>query len=169
MKITLVNGDITCIKADAIVNAANKSLLGGGGVDGVIHRKAGPGLLEECKKVRRNEFMDGLPIGKVAVTDAYDLPAKKVIHTVGPVYGKDDIELLKDCYMNSILKADQFGCKSIAFPAISTGAYGVPMEESANVVRDILDDLPELNHLEEIKFVFMNEEDLQKYDRLGKG
>ena len=137
MKISIIKGDITEIKADAIVNAANSSLMGGAGVDGAIHRKAGPELLEECIQLRK-KYPKGLPIGEAVVTRAYNLNTKIIIHTVGPVYERDDINLLKNCYRNSLKCAEEHKCKSIAFPAISTGFYGVPIEKSAKIVKDVL-------------------------------
>ena len=135
MNISIIKADITEIEADAIVNVANKTLLGGGGVDGKIHRKAGPELAKECKE----KFPSGINKGKAVATKAYNLKAKIIIHTVGPVYGEDDIKLLQDCYLNSLSIAEENKCKTIAFPAISTGAYGVPIEVSARYVKDILD------------------------------
>ena len=127
-RISVVEGDITKQTVDAIVNAANTALLGGGGVDGAIHRAAGPELLEECRK------LGGCPTGQARITKGYKLPAKWVIHTVGPVWrdgqhGED--ELLAGCYRNSLALAEQNGVKTIAFPSISTGAYGFPMERAA--------------------------------------
>ena len=127
-------GDITKEQVDAIVNAANGSLLGGGGVDGAIHRAGGPGILKECKEIRRAEYPDGLPTGQAVMTTAGRMAAKHVIHTVGPVYGRggaDKGELLTACYRNSLRLAAEKGLKTIAFPAISTGVYGYPLDEAA--------------------------------------
>ena len=129
-KIEIIQGDITKLKVDAIVNAANSTLLGGGGVDGAIHRAAGPGLLRECKKI------GGCPTGEARITGGYDLPAKFVIHTVGPIWrGGDRGEggLLAGCYRNSLALAEQNGVKTIAFPSISTGAYRFPLARAARI------------------------------------
>ncbi len=140
MEIEIIQGNIADVEADVIVNAANRTLLGGGGVDGVIHAAAGPGLLDECLELRKSTYVSGLPTGQVAVTKAYKLKAKHIFHTVGPIRGKDDLSLLKDCYVNCLKKAVELGAESIAFPAISTGAYKVPVEYSAKIVREILKD-----------------------------
>ena len=135
VKIELVQGDITNERTDAIVNAANSSLMGGGGVDGAIHRAGGPAILEECKKVRATEWREGLPTGEAVATTAGDLPAAWVIHTVGPVYakGEDRSHLLASCHTRSLEVASEVGAKTVAFPAISTGVYGYPVEEAARV------------------------------------
>lgn len=129
-------GDITKETVDAVVNAANGSLMGGGGVDGAIHRAGGPEILKECKEIRRTQYPDGLPTGQAVITTAGRMAAKHVIHTVGPVYGrggKDKAELLAACYRNSLRLAAEKGLKTIAFPAISTGVYGYPLDEAAKV------------------------------------
>ena len=129
-KIEIIQGDITKLKVDAIVNAANSTLLGGGGVDGAIHRAAGPGLLRECKKI------GGCQTGEARITGGYDLPARFVIHTVGPIWhGGDRGEdgLLASCYRNSLALAEQNGAKTIAFPSISTGAYRFPLARAAKI------------------------------------
>src|SRR5215471_20251461 len=129
-------GDITKEAVDTIVNAANGTLLGGGGVDGAIHRAGGPEILEECKEIRRVQYPDGLPTGRAVITTAGKMSAKHVIHTVGPVYGrggKDKAELLAACYGNSLGLAAENGLKTVAFPAISTGIYGYPLDEAAQV------------------------------------
>ena len=134
-RIVLARGDITSQDADAIVNAANSSLMGGGGVDGAIHRKGGSRILEECREIRRKRHPDGLPTGEAVATTAGDLPATWVIHTVGPVYAKseDRSHLLASCHVESLRVADDLGAETVAFPAISTGVYGYPVEEAAPV------------------------------------
>lgn len=134
-RITVVRGDITDQDVDAVVNAANSSLMGGGGVDGAIHRKGGPAILEECKRVRAERYPDGLPTGEAVGTTGGDLPARWVIHTVGPVYakGEDRSVLLASCHVASLRVADELGARTVAFPAISTGVYGYPLEEAAPV------------------------------------
>lgn len=130
MQIEVITGDITKLKVDAIVNAANKSLLGGGGVDGAIHRAAGQELLKECAK------LGGCETGEAKITNGYNLPAKYVIHTPGPIYcdGKHgEPELLANCYKNSMTLAEEAGCKTVAFPAISTGVYGYPWKEAVEI------------------------------------
>jgi len=133
-------GDITQLKVDAIVNAANSSLLGGGGVDGAIHRAAGPKLLEECRMIRRTRYPNGMPSGKAVVTRGYLLPARFVIHTVGPVYhpSKDKSHLLESCYVACLKEAENLSIKSIAFPAISCGAYGYPLKEAAEIFHRVV-------------------------------
>jgi O-acetyl-ADP-ribose deacetylase (regulator of RNase III) len=136
-RLTVAGGDITETRAEGIVNAANSSLMGGGGVDGAIHRAGGPAILDECRRVRREKYPDGLPAGEAVETTAGLLPAKYVIHTVGPVWrggGSGEPETLARCYRNSLLLAARLGLSSIAFPAISTGIYGYPREEAARVV-----------------------------------
>ncbi|MFF0384657.1 O-acetyl-ADP-ribose deacetylase [Streptomyces sp. NPDC004286] len=133
--ITLVQGDITEQHVDAIVNAANSSLLGGGGVDGAIHRRGGPAILTACRDLRASHYGGGLPTGEAVATTAGDLPAEWVIHTVGPVWQGpgSDPALLASCYRESLRVADELGARSVAFPAISTGVYRWPVEEAARV------------------------------------
>jgi O-acetyl-ADP-ribose deacetylase len=135
MKITFVRGDITEQDVDAIVNAANHSLLGGGGVDGAIHRRGGPEILAECQKLRQEKYPDGLPTGQAVATTAGRLKARWVIHTVGPTYAesKDKSPLLADCFRNSLAVADELGAKTVAFPAISTGVYRWPVDDAARI------------------------------------
>ncbi|WP_159944540.1 MULTISPECIES: O-acetyl-ADP-ribose deacetylase [unclassified Nocardiopsis] len=134
-RISVVRGDITEQSVDAIVNAANSSLLGGGGVDGAIHRRGGPSILEECKKLRAGHYGGGLPVGAAVATTAGRLPARWVIHTVGPVYSatEDRRSLLVSCYGESLRVAHELGAESIAFPAISAGTYRWPVEDAARV------------------------------------
>ena len=135
-------GDITKENVDAVVNAANGTLMGGGGVDGAIHRAGGPEILKECKEIRRDQYPDGLPTGQAVITTAGKMAAKYVIHTVGPVYGrggKDKAELLAACYRNSLELAAKNGLKTIAFPAISTGVYGYPLDEAAKVSSEAIE------------------------------
>ncbi len=132
-------GDLTEEDVDAIVNAANPSLLGGGGVDGAIHRRGGPAILEACRAIRETEYPNGLPTGEAVITTGGNLPARYVIHTVGPVFGENhgrDAQLLADCYRNSIELALDRGLSTIAFPSISTGVYGYPKKEAARVAAD---------------------------------
>lgn len=133
--ITLVQGDITRQSADAIVNAANSSLLGGGGVDGAIHRRGGPAILEDCRRLRASRYGKGLPTGRAVATTAGDLDARWVIHTVGPVFSatEDRSELLASCYRESLRVADELGARTVAFPAVSTGVYRWPMEDAARI------------------------------------
>ena len=135
-KIKIVQADITTLDVDAIVNAANSSLMGGGGVDGAIHRAAGPQLLEECKRIRMTGYPDGLPTGEAVITKGYNLPAKYVIHTVGPIWrggNNNEDELLAKSYRNSLELAAKHNIKTIAFPSISTGAYRFPLERAAKI------------------------------------
>jgi O-acetyl-ADP-ribose deacetylase (regulator of RNase III) len=132
-RIEVVAGDITTQDVDAVVNAANSSLLGGGGVDGAIHRAGGPAILAACREVRAGEWRDGLPTGRAVATVAGALPARWVIHTVGPIYGTvdDPAGLLRSCHVESLRVADEVGARSVAFPAISCGVYGYPLVEAA--------------------------------------
>lgn len=134
-RLTFVQGDITDQAVDAIVNAANHSLLGGGGVDGAIHRRGGPQILAECRQLREREFPDGLPTGQAVATGAGQLAARWVIHTVGPTWAKtkDKSGLLEDCYRNSLRLADELGARTVAFPAISAGVYRWPMDDAARI------------------------------------
>lgn len=135
MDIEIVRGDITRQEVDAVVNAANSSLLGGGGVDGAIHRKGGPAILAECRELRAGEYGRGLPTGKAVATTAGDLPARWVIHTVGPVWAEsaDRSHLLADCHRNSLAVAAELGATTVAFPAISTGIYRWPLDDAARI------------------------------------
>jgi O-acetyl-ADP-ribose deacetylase (regulator of RNase III) len=168
-RLNIITGDITTLEVDAIVNAANHSLMGGGGVDGAIHRAAGPELKAACQRLRETDWPDGLPDGQVALTDGFELPARHVIHTVGPVYAKtkDKSALLADCYRNALRLAAEKGCESIAFPAISTGVYGYPFEEAAKVVLSVMrDELPKHPALE-VTLCFFSEQDAEAFKRIA--
>jgi O-acetyl-ADP-ribose deacetylase len=162
MRVSAIQGDITKMRVDAIVNAANTTLLGGGGVDGAIHDAAGPGLLEECRKLR------GCPTGEARITGGYRLPAKHVIHTVGPIWSggrQREPELLAACYANSLRLALENGVTTIAFPSISTGAYGFPIDQAAPIavatVRNFV-----VHPGFEVTFCCFSREDLAVYKRL---
>ncbi|MGW6495750.1 O-acetyl-ADP-ribose deacetylase [Nonomuraea angiospora] len=156
MRITLVKGDITEQQADAVVNAANSSLMGGGGVDGAIHRRGGPEILEECRKLRAGHYGKGLPTGQAVATTAGRMPAKWVIHTVGPVYSMsvDRSELLASCYRESLRVADTLEARSVAFPAISTGIYGWPMDDAARIALDTVRQAD--TSVEDVRFVLFD-------------
>jgi len=166
-KVLVKVGDLTKENVDAIVNAANGTLLGGGGVDGAIHRAGGPEILKECKEIRRVQYPDGLPTGRAVITTAGKMPAKHVIHTVGPVYGrggKDKAELLAACYRNSLALAAENGLKTIAFPAISTGIYGYPLDEAAQVSSQAIQQFLSSNaSLQEVRLVFFSPNDAETF------
>ncbi len=161
-RIDLYQGDITALAVDAIVNAANSSLLGGGGVDGAIHRAAGPRLLEECRT------LGGCPTGEAKITLGYDLPAKHVIHTVGPVWHGGDSnedEILAACYRNSMALAAEHGLQTIAFPAISTGVYGFPKERATRIaVREVMGALRLHDCFRTVTFVAFSAHDFRTYE-----
>lgn len=163
-KIEIINGDITKLHVDAIVNAANTSLLGGGGVDGAIHRAAGPLLLEECRK------LNGCKRGMAKITHGYNLPAKYVIHTVGPVwYGgsRNEEELLRNCYWNSLTLAVQNSIRSIAFPSISTGAYEFPFKLASEIaLQTTIKFLRADESIEKIYFVCFSQEDYIQFSNI---
>jgi O-acetyl-ADP-ribose deacetylase (regulator of RNase III) len=163
----VVQGDITREATDAIVNAANSSLLGGGGVDGAIHRAGGRSILEECQRIRQTRHPGGLPTGQAVATAAGRLPARYVIHTVGPVWrggGSREAELLASAYRESIRVAEELGLSSLAFPAISTGAYGFPAEPAAEIaLRTAADELRQAQHLRLIKLVVFDAAALNIY------
>src|SRR5262245_47951590 len=166
-KVLIKVGDLTKEKVDAIVNAANGTLLGGGGVDGAIHRAGGPEILRECKEIRRIQYPDGLPTGQAVITTAGKMPAKHVIHTVGPVYGRggnDKAELLSACYYNSLKLAADQGLKTIAFPAISTGVYGYPLSEAACVSSATIQKSLAVNTaIQEVRLVFFSPSDAETF------
>jgi O-acetyl-ADP-ribose deacetylase (regulator of RNase III) len=159
-RIEIMKGDITTLKVDAIVNAANTSLLGGGGVDGAIHRAAGPGLINECRKI------GGCPTGEARITGAHNLPTKYVIHTVGPIYhGKvEDPKLLSSCYLNSLKLAVKHDIASIAFPAISCGIYGYPIKEACKIAIDTTCNfLKQNSSLKKIVFILFSVDNYNVY------
>ncbi|GAB4060256.1 O-acetyl-ADP-ribose deacetylase [Catellatospora paridis] len=141
MQVNLVQGDITRQEVDVIVNAANSSLLGGGGVDGAIHRKGGPEILAECRALRASHYGRGLSTGQAVATTAGKLPARWVVHTVGPVYSatEDRAELLRDCYRNALRVAGELGARTVAFPLISSGIYGWPVDDAVRQALDVLE------------------------------
>ena len=161
MKITFVQGDITEQDVDAIVNAANHTLLGGGGVDGAIHRRGGPEILAECQKLREEQYPDGLPTGQAVATKAGRLKAQWVIHAVGPTYAesKDKSQLLADCFRNSLRIADELGVGTVAFPAISTGIYRWPPDDAARIALDTVRNSD--TRVDEVRFVLF---DRRAYD-----
>ena len=166
-RIQIVRGDITDLDVDAIVNAANSSLMGGGGVDGAIHRKGGPRILEECRRIRREEWPDGLPSGKAVATTGGRLKAKFVIHTVGPIWrggGMHEAQTLADCYRNSLGIAKKLGLRSVAFPSISTGAYGYPIQEACGIALSTVKGLVEEEAWPaDVYFVLFSGSDLDVY------
>ncbi|WP_309094986.1 O-acetyl-ADP-ribose deacetylase [Streptomyces sp.] len=156
--IEAVQGDITRESVDAIVNAANSSLLGGGGVDGAIHRRGGPAILEECRKLRASHYGKGLPTGQAVATTAGDLDARWVIHTVGPVFSttEDRSHLLASCYRESLRVADELGARTVAFPAVSTGVYGWPVDDGARIAVETVRAAG--TAVERVRFVLFGEE-----------
>ena len=168
----IISGDITKLQVDAIVNAANSSLLGGGGVDGAIHRAGGPEILTECRKIRETVYPDGMPAGNAVITGAGRLPAQYIIHTVGPVWhGGDNQEdaILQSAYRNSLDLAAESNIRSIAFPAISTGVYGFPKERAAGIVYRTITDFLEKNNLpEKVILCFYSESDRYLFQRTIK-
>lgn len=163
-RIITTTGDITTLKVDAIVNAANSSLLGGGGVDGAIHRGGGPAILEQCREIRRHRYPDGLPPGKAVITSGGKLPSAHVIHTVGPIWrggDKGEPRILRQAYVNSLSLATQTGVGVLAFPAISTGVYGFPKELAAEIAYGCISSYLAENSLPStVYLVFFNETDL---------
>ena len=164
VKLNIVQGDITKLEVDAIVNAANNTLLGGGGVDGAIHRAGGPIILEQCKKI------GGCPTGEARITTAGNMPSKYVIHTVGPIYKdgtKGEDKLLYNAYYNSMKLAKEYHLKSIAFPSISTGAYGYPKREAGKIaIEAVMNFLDDEDYIEEVYFVLFSHKDYQLYKNL---
>ena len=165
-RMALHQGDITKLTVDAIVNAANASLLGGGGVDGAIHRAAGPNLLKECRA------LGGCPTGEARITSGYNIPVKHVIHTVGPIYSgaRDDDPALAACYRNSMRIAVENDCKTIAFPAISTGAYQFPFDRAARIAIAVtMMELERAPSIERVTFVLFSDDDFQRFSNIFAG
>ncbi|MCI8576224.1 MAG: O-acetyl-ADP-ribose deacetylase [Lachnospiraceae bacterium] len=163
--LTVMLGDITKVKADAIVNAANTSLLGGGGVDGAIHRAAGPKLLEECR------MLNGCRSGQAKITKGYRLPAKYVIHTPGPVWnggGKNEEQLLRNCYENCLKLAAEYGCKTVAFPSISTGIYRFPLEKASLIAVEMIRDFLTQHSDMDVQMVCFDQRTFQYYQQAMK-
>ncbi|MFI6460669.1 O-acetyl-ADP-ribose deacetylase [Streptomyces sp. NPDC050538] len=163
--ITLVRGDITRQTADAIVNAANSSLLGGGGVDGAIHRRGGPAILADCRKLRASHYGKGLATGKAVATTAGELDARWVIHTVGPVYSREEdrSDQLTSCYRESLRVADELGARTVAFPAVSAGIFGWPMDDAARIAVETVRTAE--TSVEEVTFVLFDEAAYEAFDR----
>jgi O-acetyl-ADP-ribose deacetylase (regulator of RNase III) len=155
--LTVIRGDLTRQTADALVNAANSSLLGGGGVDGAIHRRGGPAILAECRALRASKYGRGLPTGQAVATTAGDLDARWVIHTVGPRYSADEDRsaLLASCYRESLRVADQLGARTVAFPAVSAGIYGWPVEDAARIAVETVRSVA--TEAEEVRFVLLDD------------
>jgi O-acetyl-ADP-ribose deacetylase (regulator of RNase III) len=168
-RIVLLEGDITEQDVDAVVNAANASLLGGGGVDGAIHRRGGPAILEDCKRIRATDLPEGLPTGRAVATTGGALPARWVIHTVGPVYAneRDPSALLASCHVESLRVADELGAGTVAFPAISTGVYGYPLDEAAPVAIEAVRTAD--TAVQEVRFVLFGNDALSAFERAFGG
>lgn len=168
-KLRIVQGDITDQKVDAIVNAANPSLMGGGGVDGAIHKKGGTKILEECKVIRQTKWPNGLPTGKAIITTGGNLKARFVIHTVGPIWygGKHgESEFLAEAYETSLKLAASKGLKTIAFPSISTGAYGYPIEKASQIaLKTVKEFLEKEDNLDEVIVILFSKADLETHEK----
>ena len=168
-KISLIQGDITLQKTEAIVNAANTTLLGGGGVDGAIHRAGGPEILEECKKIRAKQ--GGCPTGEAVITSGGNMATKHVIHTAGPVWSggqRNEEQLLRNAYYNSLNLAKKNGIKSVSFPSISTGVYRFPIDKAARIALTTVKEFIQEYNFEEIRFVLFSERDLKVYEKTLK-
>jgi len=171
-RVSVITGDLTRQATDAIVNAANSTLLGGGGVDGAIHRSGGPEILEACREIRRTQYPQGLPTGEAVLTTGGKLPARYVIHTVGPIYGQhsgSEAELLSACYRNSLALAVDHQLATIAFPAISTGVFAYPFHEAAGVASTAIGQFLEGDStITEVRLVFFSHADADKFLRHHK-
>jgi O-acetyl-ADP-ribose deacetylase (regulator of RNase III) len=169
VEIVLMQGDITETEVDAVVNAANSSLLGGGGVDGAIHRRGGPQILAECRALRADRYPDGLPTGQAVATTAGRLPAHWVIHTVGPVYSRseDRSALLASCYRESLRVADELGAASVAFPAVSAGIYGWPLDDAGRIAIGTVRDTE--TAVLEARFVLFSADVLEAFRKAYEG
>ena len=170
MPIEIKTGDITQEHVCAIVNAANSSCMGGGGVDGAIHRAGGSEILEECREIRQTRYPDGLPTGRAVATTAGRMPAKYVIHTVGPIWGRCGSEercdsLLAAAYRNSLQEALRLGCDSVAFPAISTGIYGFPADRAARIAYAVVEEFLQEHPQMKVIFIFHSDEARQIFER----
>jgi O-acetyl-ADP-ribose deacetylase (regulator of RNase III) len=170
--VCLVQGDITEQDTEALVNAANSTLMGGGGVDGAIHRKGGPKILEECKRIRATEWSDGLPTGKAVITSGGNLKTRYVIHTVGPIWRggtRGEPEHLAEAYRNSLTLAASKGLKTIAFPSISTGAYRYPIEKASRIaLTTVKEFLEKEDKLDKVVFVLFTSHDLEIYKKAAR-
>lgn len=169
VQITLARGDITVQDTDVVVNAANSSLLGGGGVDGAIHARGGPAILADCRRLRAEELPDGLPTGRAVATTAGALPARWVVHAVGPVHSRseDRSALLVSAFRESLRVADELGARTVAFPAISAGAYGWPLEDAARLAVTAVRDSG--SAVEEVRFVLFGEDAFAAFSRALAG
>ncbi|MBN9793516.1 MULTISPECIES: O-acetyl-ADP-ribose deacetylase [unclassified Pseudonocardia] len=167
MRIVCERGDITEARVDAVVNAANSGLRGGGGVDGAIHRRGGPAILAECERLRDGDLPDGLPTGQAVATTAGDLPARWVIHTVGPVYARreDRSALLASAYRESLRVADELGARTVAFPAVSAGIYGWPLDDAARIAVATVREVAEAGTaVTEVRFVLFSDDVLAAFE-----
>ncbi|MER5670857.1 O-acetyl-ADP-ribose deacetylase [Pseudonocardia alni] len=167
MRIVCERGDITEARVDAVVNAANSGLRGGGGVDGAVHRRGGPAILAECERLRDGDLPDGLPTGRAVATTAGDLPARWVIHTVGPVYARreDRSALLASAYRESLRVADELGARTVAFPAVSAGIYGWPLEDAARIAVATVREVAEAGTaVTEVRFVLFSDDVLAAFE-----
>jgi len=171
-RISIILGDITDQETEAIVNAANSTLMGGGGVDGAIHRRGGLQILEECRRIRSTEWPEGLPTGKAVITSGGSLKARHVIHTVGPIWHggtQGEPELLADAYRNSLSLAVSQGLRTISFPSISTGAYGYPVNKASQIaLTTVREFLKSENNLDEVVFVLFSKHDVEIYEKAAK-